>query len=81
MGCEWVFVPFSLETVQFVEEIVIVNMEFVRVNPNYRTCRYPLDKTFLFTLTPLTIFLVHRLDFPQVLVILDSFIIRFILAS
>ena len=37
MGCVWVLLPFPLEAVQFVEEIVVVNVKFMRVYANNGT--------------------------------------------
>ena len=38
MSGEWIFVPGALKAVQFVIEVVIINVEFVWVDTNYGTC-------------------------------------------
>ena len=38
MGGEWIFVPGALEVVQFVIEVAIINVDFVRVDTNDGTC-------------------------------------------
>ena len=38
MGGEWIFVPRALEVVQFVIEVAIIDVDFVRVDTNDGTC-------------------------------------------
>ena len=38
MGGEWIFVPRALEIVQFVIEVAIIDVDFVRVDTNDGTC-------------------------------------------
>lgn len=37
MSCIGIFFPLSLEAIQFVEEIIVVNVKFVGTNANYGT--------------------------------------------
>ena len=38
MSGVWIFIPRALEAVQFVIEVAIIDVEFVRVNTNDGTC-------------------------------------------
>lgn len=85
MSREGVLVPFPLKTVELVEKVGIINVNLVRIDTNDRAYIAMVKALSVAgkgkaQLGSLTILLVEFLDFPQILVILNGFVVRFVLS-